>query len=170
MSAEIDTSPKPGRLKRWVIDPVITQLTQGVTPERLAWSIAIGMVAGVFPIMGTTSLLCFLIAWWLKLNQPVIHVFSTIVYPAHLALILVFIQMGQNLHGAPPIHLSIPELLSEFKNDPMQFVRIFGLAAWHGVTAWLLVAPIAILLIWFAALPVLRRMARAIQNRKEVLA
>lgn len=158
---------KPGRLRRWLVGPVIAQLSRGTSPERLAWTIALGIVLGVFPIMGTTTLVCLSAGWLLRLNQAVLHVFRSVVYPLHLALILVFIRMGEQLHGVPLIQFSIPQLLSRFKADPLQFARDFGMAAWHGVTAWLLVAPVAVVLIKLVVLPLLRRMALAIAKRGE---
>lgn len=155
----------PSRWRRWLVQPVVNQLTQGMSPDKLAWTIALGIVVGVFPIMGTTSLLCFAVAWALKLNQPVMHAFSTLVYPLHIGLILVFIRMGERIHGAPLIAFSIPELLKRFEASPRQFASDFGWAAWHGVSAWLVVAPFAIYGIKALAVPLLRRAAARIHAR-----
>jgi len=157
--------PGPSRWQRWFVLPVKHQLTQGISPEKLAWTIALAVVLGVFPIMGTTSIVCFLVGWALRLNQPVMQGFNTLMYPLHLALILVFIRMGEHLYGAPPIPFSIPQLLEKFKEDPMRFAREFGWTAWQGVSAWLLVAPVAAVLIRIAVLPVLRRAAAKIHDR-----
>lgn len=154
--------------RRWLLNPVIEQLTVGISPERIAWTIALGVVLGVFPIMGSTTLVCLLAGWLLRLNQPVLHVFKTLVYPLHLALILVFIRLGERLYGVPLISFSIPQLLVRFKEDPLQFARDFGMAAWHGVSAWLLIAPVAALLIKLAVMPMLTRLAGSLARREEV--
>ena len=60
--------------KRWFIHPILKQLTQGISADKLAWTIAIGCAAGIFPVMGTTSIVCFFAAAYLRLNQPVIQV------------------------------------------------------------------------------------------------
>jgi hypothetical protein len=109
--------------------------------------------------MGSTTLVCFLAGWALRLNQPILHSFSSLVFPLHLGLILVFIRLGQKLYGVAPIPFAIPELLARFHADPLQFARDFGMAAWHGVSAWLLVAPPLALAIKAATLPLLRRAA-----------
>ncbi len=153
--------------RRWLLAPVLAQLTRGISPERLAWTISLGMVLGVFPIMGTTTLVSFVAGWALRLNQPVLHVFKTLVYPLHLALILVFIHLGEWLFGVPALSFSIPELLSKFNADPLQFARDFGLAAFHGVVAWSLVAPFAVLLIKMLVLPILRGLRDSIVKTKE---
>lgn len=166
---EMDVEVKPSWWRRWLVAPVVKQLTLGTTPERIAWTIALGVVLGVFPIMGSTTLVCLLAGWLLRLNQPVLHVFKTLVYPLHLALILVFIRLGERLYGVPLISFSIPQLLARFKADPLQFARDFGMAAWHGVSAWLLIAPVAAILIKVAVLPVVRQLAESLQRRKEVI-
>jgi len=158
--------PRP-RWRRWIIDPVKTQLTRGITPHKLGWTIAAAVTLGIFPIMGTTSLVCFIFGAVFKLNQPVLHTFKTLVYPLHLALILVFIRLGQRLHGVPLLALSIPQMLNRFQADPMQFARDFGLAAWHGITAWMLVAPILAIAVKFTITPILIRFAFKISTTRE---
>jgi uncharacterized protein (DUF2062 family) len=155
--------------RRWLVAPVVAQLTGGASLDRVAWTIALGMVVGIFPIMGTTTLVCLIVGWPLRLNQPVLHVFRVVVYPLHLALILVFIRMGERLYGVPLISLSIPELVAKFKEAPMNFVREFGMAACHGVSAWLLIAPLAAWLIKLAAMPILRRLSASLEKRSEGL-
>ena len=154
--------------RRWLVAPVVTQLTHGTSPDRIGWTIALGMVVGVFPIMGSTTLVCLLIGWLLRLNQPVLHVFRAVVYPLHLALILIFIRLGERLYGAPLISFSIPQLIGKFKDSPLQFARDFGMAAWHGVSAWLLIAPVAAVLIKMAAMPALRKLSLSLKRRQEV--
>lgn len=162
--------PADGWWRRWVLAPVLAQLTGGVSPERIGWTIALGIVLGVFPIMGTTTLVCLAAGWLLKLNQPVLHVFKTLVYPLHLALILVFIRLGERIYGVPLISFSIPQLLERFKYDPLRFAGEFGSAAWHGVSAWLLIAPVAAVLIKLAVMPLLRRLAVTMEKHKEAQA
>ncbi len=156
--------------KRWFINPVLKQLTQGISAEKLAWTVAIGCALGIFPIMGTTSLVCFLAAAALGLNQPAIQVVCHALWPAHLALILPFIKLGQWIHGAPAITASIPTLLKEFFASPWQFTQDYWLAAWHGIVAWLLVALPLILLTRLIMLPLLRAAALRIERRREASA
>ncbi|WP_348223464.1 DUF2062 domain-containing protein [Luteolibacter sp.] len=155
--------------RRWFVAPVKVQLGQGMSAERISWTIALGIVLGVFPVMGTPTLLCLLAGWALCLNHVLLQVFKEAMYPLHLALILVFIRLGERLWGAPLISFSIPELLGKFKADPLQFARDFGMAAWHGVSAWLLIAPVAAVLIKWAITPGVRRLAESLEKRKEVV-
>ena len=67
--------------RRWVVKPVVAQLKQGTTPSKIAQAIAFGVTAGVFPLLGTTTVLGLGLGVWLKLNQPVLQVFLQLVYP-----------------------------------------------------------------------------------------
>ena len=109
--------------KRWFIHPILKQLTQGISADKLAWTIAIGCAAGIFPVMGTTSIVCFFAAAYLRLNQPVIQVVCHTLWAAHLALILPFINMGQWIQRAQPIEDSMPTLLQELFTTAWQFAR-----------------------------------------------
>lgn len=165
--AEAVIDPGKSWWRRRLVAPVVAQLMVGISPERIAWAISLGVVLGIFPIIGTTTLVCLAAGWLLRLNQPVLHVFSNLVYPLHLVLILVFIRLGERMHGAPRMSFSIPQLLGKFRDDPLQFAGDFGISAWHGVSAWLLVAPVAAVLVKFAVTPVLKRLTVAIQRRRE---
>lgn len=152
------------RFRRWVVNPILEQLKRGITPEKLSWTIALGITLGIFPIMGSTSLVCLFFGWLLKLNQAILHIFRSLIYPLHLALILVFIHLGQQLNGAPLISLSVPEMMTRFKDSPAQFGRDFGMAALHGIEAWAIAAIILIPLIRMISLPLLKKLIR----KKEV--
>ncbi len=170
MMAEAVTDPGKSWWRRRLLAPVVAQLMVGTSPERIGWAISLGVVLGVFPIMGTTTLVCLAAGWLLRLNQPILHVFSNLVYPLHLVLILIFIRLGERLYGAPGISFSIPQLVGEFTNDPLQFAQDFGISAWHGVSAWLLIAPVAAVLVKLAVTPVLKQLMVAVQKRREVVA
>ncbi len=153
-----EPSPKPSRFRRWVVLPLINQLKRGTSPEELSWTIALGVTLGIFPIMGSTSLVCFIAGWIFKLNQAILHLFKSLTYPLHLALILVFIRLGQQLNGVALIKFSIPQMMGQFKDDPAQFARDFGMAALYGIEAWAIAAIILIPLIRIVSLPILRKL------------
>ncbi len=164
--ALIDMKPQ-SRWRRWLLDPVLAVLRQGMSAERVSWTIAVGSVLAVFPMVGTTTMLCVVVAWALGLNQALVQAFNWVLYPLHIALILVFIRLGERLYGAPPLRLSLPEMIARFEADPLKFFSDFGLAAWHGVSAWLLIAPVAALLIKLVVTPLVSSLASSIKKRKE---
>jgi uncharacterized protein (DUF2062 family) len=146
------------RFYRWVIRPIVNQLKQGTSPEKLSWSVSLGVTLGIFPIMGSTSLVCFIIGHLFRLNQPILHLFKTFTYPLQLALILVYIRLGQMLNGVPLIKFSIPQMLGQFKDDPAQFASDFGMAALYGIEAWTISAILIIPILYLISLPILKKL------------
>ena len=105
---------------------------------------AVSPVISAFPVMGATSIMSIVFGSVLRLNIPFLLVFKSLFYPMHLALILVFIRIGENINNAPHIPFSVSQLLIKFKDDPLQFVKDFGMTALYGIEAWILITP------WFA--------------------
>jgi uncharacterized protein (DUF2062 family) len=146
--------------QRRVVDVVLAQLRQGITPRKIALTIAIGTTLGLFPILGSTTLLCFLAGLLLRLNQPIIQGVNYLVYPLQIAGIYFFIRVGERLTGTAPLQFSIPGLLQQFRAGPLHFFQEFGMTALRGVLAWTLIAPVAAAAIYFVLLPILRRLAQ----------
>ncbi len=146
--------------KRRIVVPVAGQLRQGITPEKIALTIALGFVIGIFPILGSTTLLCGLAAFALRLNQPVIHLVHYAAYPAQLALLIPFYRAGETLFGQPHIPLSISFLADRFRADWWQFLKDFGMIGVQGIAVWCLVAPLLTATLYFGLRPALRRLAR----------
>lgn len=144
--------------QRRIVAPVLGQLRQGITPEKIALTIALGAVLAVFPILGSTTLLCGLAAWALRLNQPIIQLVNYLCYPLQFALLIPFWRAGE-WFGAPHVSLSIPELARRFEAAPWPFLVEFAGVAAGGIAAWLLLAPPAAVLLRVCLLPVLRRAA-----------
>lgn len=138
---------------------VIAQLAQGITAEKIALTIAMGICLGVIPILGATSVLCAIAGVRLKLNQPIIQLVNWLVYPLQLALLLVFVRIGEWITHAPPANLSIPELIQTFHESPLKFLQQFGVCQLQGLVAWLFIAPVFTAIVFFALVPPLKKLA-----------
>ena len=57
VTATPDAAPRRSFWKRRLGDPVIALLTQGVTPDKLAATFAVGTTVSLFPFLGTTTAL-----------------------------------------------------------------------------------------------------------------
>jgi uncharacterized protein (DUF2062 family) len=145
--------------RKFLVDPVLTQLRQGITPEKIAATIAASVALGIFPVLGSTTLLCTLAGVFFRLNQPVLQAVNFAVYPLQLGLIPLFIRLGETLYGAPHLPFSIPQLLAKFKAAPLAFFHDFAMTFVHCVSAWLLVVPWVSLALFYLLRPVLKRIA-----------
>ena len=138
---------------------VVAQLAQGITPEKIALSIALGITLGIFPVLGATTILYAIAAMRLKLNQPIIQLVNWLVYPLQLASILVFVRIGQWITHAPPVNFSVPDLIQTFHQSPLKFLQEFGVCQLQGLIAWLFIAPVFTAIVFFALVPPLKRLA-----------
>jgi uncharacterized protein (DUF2062 family) len=152
--------------QRWLVDPIVKQLTQGVTPPKIALSLAVGSALALFPILGTTTTLCFLAGVVLGLNQPIIQGLNALCMIVYFPLVVAFVRLGDALARTPPSSLDIPLMVSLFTHHPGEFFREFGVTALHAALGWVAVAPFWIAGIYFLALPALRAAARRISSRK----
>jgi uncharacterized protein (DUF2062 family) len=152
--------------RRRVLEVTLAQLRQGITPRKIALTIALGVVLGLFPVLGTTTILCLLTGVLLKLNQPAIQAASWLVWPLQVPGIYFFVRAGEWLTHAPRRSFSIRTLLAAFDDSPLRFVQQFGLLGLRGVLAWALIAPPLALLLYLLTLPVLRRLVIARESAR----
>lgn len=147
-----------------MIGPVVAQLKQGITPEKIALTIALGAMIGIFPILGATTLLCGIAAAWLGLNQPIIQLVNYLAYPVQLILLLPFYRAGETLFGRSHMPLSIPMLIERFRADVGRFFADFGIIGLGGIGVWCLLAPIAGAALYYTLRPTLRAMAARVRR------
>lgn len=79
------------RISAWMKDETST--------EKLALTVALGLVLGVFPILGLPTVLCGLAAVVCRLNFPALQVINYLAYPLQLALLWPFSHFGAELFG-----------------------------------------------------------------------
>jgi uncharacterized protein (DUF2062 family) len=153
-------SPAKSFWRRRVLDVIVGQLKQGITPQKISLTLALGVTLGIFPILGATTLLCFVVGLCLKLNQPIIQMVNYLMYALQLVLILFFVRIGEFLMHATPVSFSIPELFRKFHESPREFFREFGMTGVHGIVGWLIIAPFVAALLYFILLPLMKKLAR----------
>lgn len=134
-------------LRRRTWEPLLALLKTGLSPQGLAWSVAAGLALGVFPMLGTTTLLCAAAAFAFRLNQPAMQLVNYLAYPLQLVLLIPFIRMGERLFGIESMPLSLPAMLQALKADTFGTITLFWSRIWHACVVWALVAiPLATLL------------------------
>ncbi len=149
-------------MKNWfhrkILLPLLALLRQGITPEKLALSVALGVVLGVFPALGTTTLLCTGAALLLRLNLPAIQLVNYLVYPLQLVLLVPFLQAGSRVMGGSVMRMPIGEILSMLQTQPWALIRMLWVASAGAAAIWLVLSPFAAAAIYLVLVPVLRRL------------
>jgi uncharacterized protein (DUF2062 family) len=156
-----------GFLRRRVADPLLLLLKQGLAPETLALSLALGASLGLFPVLGATTALCVAAGLALRLNHPALQLANYVVYPLQVPLILVFVRIGERIVGATPMPISVERLLALFREDPLAFLERFGGTGLHGILGWLTVAPLVGGALYLGLVPLLRHAATRVAPTAE---
>jgi uncharacterized protein (DUF2062 family) len=157
-------------LRRRVFAPLLALLTHGVSPQRLALCVAIGVVVGNIPILGVSTVLCALIALTCRLNLPAMQLVQALMAPTQLLLIIPFVRLGEWLFDAPRQPLSIEAGLAVIANGVGQAVVVLWDSIVHASVAWALVSPFAVLAIYAILVPIFRHAAERIGSRGAPLA
>jgi uncharacterized protein (DUF2062 family) len=151
---------KEGFFHRRIALPILELLRQGVTPEKIALSVALGAALGVFPGIGWTTALCAIAALVLRLNLPAIQIVNYFLYPAQLALLIPFFRLGERLFRASHLPISPPQLQALIHAGAWRTIRLLWTTTWHAMVAWLLVAPVFVAALYVILVPLLRRALR----------
>src|SRR5437764_985247 len=125
------------------VNAVVNLLRQGITPQKLALTIAIGIGVGTFPILGITTILCTVAAIVLRLNLPAMQTTNYCAYPLQLALMFPFARLGAKLLRATPIPFAATQLPAMLHQEMFGTFRTLAHAALHAVIGWTLIAPVA---------------------------
>jgi uncharacterized protein (DUF2062 family) len=151
-------------LRRRLIGPVMDQLTLGVTPDRLAITLAVATATALFPLLGATTALTLGVGLAFRLNQVVLHTVNQLLGPVQLLLILIYVRAGEWLWRAPADHFAVADIVRTFQASGWSaFLGRFGWAGVHAVTAWAASAPFLALAIYLLVRTPLARIAMTLR-------
>jgi uncharacterized protein (DUF2062 family) len=148
-------------LQRRLIAPLLALMRQGVTPRKLALSLALGIVLGLIPVLGVSSVLCALAALTWQLNMPAIQLVNYLLTPLQLLLIIPFLRFGEQLVDAPRFPVTLESGLALLSHGAIHAITVLATAIAHATLGWILVAPIAAYGLFRLLEPVLRHLTPA---------
>jgi uncharacterized protein (DUF2062 family) len=128
---------------------LVKALNQGTSPGELAFTCSLGVVIGLLPVWGVTTLVCFVLSLVLRLNLVVIQLVNYLVVPLQLVLLVPFIRAGAWMTGQRAFAYTLEELMILFKEKPVVLLQEAGLAVALGVVCWLVAAVPVFFLLYF---------------------
>ena len=118
-----------------IVRPLLRLLRGGVTPRRLAWSLALGIVIGINPSVGITTLLVIMLAWAFGLNQVASQIGAHAVTPFHLLLFVPFIELGVHIFHTRRLPLSRRQI-EHLSHHPFRLIHDLWQWEWHALIVW----------------------------------
>jgi uncharacterized protein (DUF2062 family) len=156
----VPATPPRSLWQRRITDPIVAQLTQGLTPQKIALTVAIGSAIAMFPILGTTTLICLLVGIVMKLNQPIIQAVNYACTPIHIPFIWFAFQQGDRLFGSTHSGVQFKVMMRMLHRHPLDFVEIYSMTAVHAIVVWAILVPFWATIIYYIMLPIMRGIER----------
>ena len=146
--------------------PILALLRMGATPRSLAWSIAAGLLIGINPLIGTTTVLCLAASFSFRLNVVASQIANHAMFPLELALVIPFIRLGSRVFHTAAMPLSPRLFFQAARTAPIALTRQLWLWEWHALVLWAAISVVAAPLIALALTPLLQRLHTRIQRHQ----
>lgn len=132
-----------------------TWLRQGISPQRLALTLALGFAIGCIPFIGVPTAVCLIVAFSLRLNMPAIQAANYAAMPFQVALIFPFVRLGGWLFSTSAHPATNAGMFAH--GSPMKLIWASGSLAGEALAAWLVTAVPMVLLLTLVLTALLRR-------------
>ncbi|XAR62761.1 hypothetical protein NMG60_11017628 [Bertholletia excelsa] len=145
--------------RRKVGDPLLQILRRGAEPKQLAFSAALGITLGVFPICGVTVFLCGLAIAFLgsRCHAPTVMLANFIATPIELSLVVPFLRFGEVISGGSHFPLTSDALKKVLTGQASREVL---LSIMHLLLGWLVAAPFILVTLRILFLPCFKILVR----------
>lgn len=114
----------------------------------------------MFPILGTTTLICLLVGVVLRLNQPIIQAVNYACTPLHLTFIIYAFKWGERLFGTNHTWIEFRVMMRTLHQHPLDFLATYSLTALHAIVIWAILVPFWATAVYYIALPIMRGIDR----------
>jgi len=138
------------------LNPIKKLLTQGTSPRMIAIAIAGALVIGLFPVLGSTTLLCTIFALMFRLNLPLVQLINFPVYPLQLILIIPLMKLGTMVFGFEKLKYGFDEIVNMISKDTLHAIAVLWNVTLQAIGVWLLIAPFIAFLVYLILHPVLK--------------
>jgi hypothetical protein len=131
----------------------------------------LGVVVGINPSVGLTTIVVALLAWTFGLNQIASLIGTHVVAPLHLLLFIPFIELGVYLFHTRRLPLTRQQI-EHLSHHPWRLFHEIWRWEWHALVVWGLVAAIAMPLLALylrRALVVMMRRHKTLLRSRPVL-
>ncbi|MBC7713716.1 MAG: DUF2062 domain-containing protein [Rhizobacter sp.] len=127
---------------------VIEELKKGATPEKLSQGLVTGILFGIFPLIGFTTLMSVLAGFIFKLNQIVVQTTNYLMYPVQIIMIPIYIKVVSMIFDVGYVPLRPDILISQFRADPGGFLRQYAIIGVYAVGLWCILSVVLYLVLY----------------------
>lgn len=127
--------------------PMLRFLAMGITPKKLAITLALGICIGLIPLLGVSTVLLTLLAIIFRLNLVAIHTVQYSVYPLQLIFLVPFFKVSSIIFNQPVIPYKNKEILDMLMNNWWDsLLHLFRIST-NAIMVWtVLMIPLGVLI------------------------
>jgi uncharacterized protein (DUF2062 family) len=165
----VPDSDPPGHhnwIYRRAVLPILALLRMGATPRSMAWSVAAGLVIGINPVLGSTTLLCLAMTIRFRLNVVATQIANHAMFPLELALMVPFIRLGSRVFHTAAMPLAPNLLLEAARRAPLALTHNLWMWMWHAFVLWAAIALVAAPLLALVLTPLFERLRGRVRSHQ----
>ena len=132
---------------------------EGMSVEKICLCLSLGIVLGIFPVLGTTTVLCTAAAIVFRLNLPLIQLVNYAVYPLQLFLLAFFYGLGNWLFNEQKSLFSVTYVVGLIRNEMWGSLAALWDMTLFAVLLWILTGPVLAVILYAILMPVIRKLS-----------
>ena len=129
----------------------------GIPPDKMAFSITLGMVTGVFPVLGATTAISLLFTMLFRQNVLVVQSVQWIMAMLQVILIVPFMQLGALILKARSVDISLHQINISFQHGFFTGIKTVGVLHLYAIFTWTLLSIPAAFILYYTFRAVFRK-------------
>ncbi len=134
-------------------------LNEGTSSKKIAMCVSLGIALGIFPVLGSTTVLCAAAAIIFRLNQPLIQLVNYAVYPLQLFLLAFFYGFGNWMFNDQNPLLYGKHVVGLLQDNMWGSLAALWDMTLFAVLFWILIGPVLAGLLYAVLMPVIRKLS-----------
>jgi len=145
--------------KQKLFTSLLIFLKAGSTPHKLSVALTLGIIIGIIPLLGTTTLLCAIAAFVFGLNMPALQLVNYLIFPLQLLLYIPFFSIGSKVFTSVPLPGSFEEVGLMMDKDVLGTIQHFWFANLQAIGAWLILSIPLYFILYFLFLRIIQKIS-----------
>lgn len=132
----------------------------GIPPDKMAFSITLGVLTGVFPVLGATTAISLLFTMLFRQNLLVVQSVQWIMAMLQIILIVPFMQLGAFILKARSVDISLHQINISFQHGFFTGIKSIGVLHLYAIFTWTLISIPAAFILYYIFRAVFRMKKR----------
>jgi hypothetical protein len=133
----------------------------GLTPEKIAFSLTLGIISGIFPVIGMTTLLSVGLTFLFRQNLLIVQSVQWLLSLVQIFLIIPFMQFGAYLLNNNVVHITMKQINHAFQPGMVSGIKTLGVFHLYGIFTWIILAIPVGAVFYFTFLRVFQKRSRS---------